>query len=259
MRIGIPAETRPGETRVAATPETVKKLAPKHEVMVQSGAGLHASVTDEAYAAAGARIGSAGGRLWRRHGAEGARPERGRARLMRPAPSWSACSIPSITRTSPRWPQPPDRLRARSGAAHHARAVDGRAVLAGQHRRLQGRDAGREHLPALHADADDGRRHRQGGARADHGRRRGRPAGDRHRQAPGRRDRSLRRAPARQGAGRVARRQVHRRALSLPTKSARSRRASAAMRARCRPTGCAARPSWCTNAPSWPTSSSPPP
>ncbi|MEN9867250.1 MAG: Alanine dehydrogenase/PNT, N-terminal domain, partial [Pseudomonadota bacterium] len=26
MRIGIPAETRPGETRVAATPETVKKL-----------------------------------------------------------------------------------------------------------------------------------------------------------------------------------------------------------------------------------------
>jgi hypothetical protein len=27
MRIGVPAETRPGETRVAATPETVKKLA----------------------------------------------------------------------------------------------------------------------------------------------------------------------------------------------------------------------------------------
>jgi NAD(P) transhydrogenase subunit alpha len=56
MRISIPAETRPGETRVAATPETVKKLAAKHEVMVQSGAGLAASVTDEAYAAAGARI-----------------------------------------------------------------------------------------------------------------------------------------------------------------------------------------------------------
>lgn len=56
MRIGIPAETRPGETRVAATPETVKKLAAKHQVLVQSGAGLAASVTDDAYRAAGATI-----------------------------------------------------------------------------------------------------------------------------------------------------------------------------------------------------------
>ena len=41
MRIGIPAETRPGETRVAATPETVKKLAAggKHQSLVQSGGG----------------------------------------------------------------------------------------------------------------------------------------------------------------------------------------------------------------------------
>ncbi|QNA97906.1 Re/Si-specific NAD(P)(+) transhydrogenase subunit alpha [Massilia sp. Se16.2.3] len=59
MRIGIPAETRPGETRVAATPETVKKLTGKHQVVVQSGAGLHAAVTDEAYAAAGTSIGGA--------------------------------------------------------------------------------------------------------------------------------------------------------------------------------------------------------
>jgi NAD(P) transhydrogenase subunit alpha len=60
MRIGIPAETRPGETRVAATPETVKKLvAQKHQVVVQSGAGIQSSVTDEAYAAAGAQLGSA--------------------------------------------------------------------------------------------------------------------------------------------------------------------------------------------------------
>jgi NAD(P) transhydrogenase subunit alpha len=60
MRIGVPAETRPGETRVAATAETVKKLvAQKHQVVVQSGAGLAASQTDEAYAAAGAAIGSA--------------------------------------------------------------------------------------------------------------------------------------------------------------------------------------------------------
>ena len=59
MRIGIPAETRPGETRVAATPETVKKLAAKHGLLVQSGAGLPASITDDAYRAAGATIGTA--------------------------------------------------------------------------------------------------------------------------------------------------------------------------------------------------------
>ncbi len=59
MRIGVPAESRPGETRVAATPETVKKLAVKHQVIVQAGAGIAASVTDEAYAAAGATIGTA--------------------------------------------------------------------------------------------------------------------------------------------------------------------------------------------------------
>jgi len=59
MIIGIPVETRPGETRVAATPETVKKLiAARHEVRVQSGAGLTASIPDEAYLAAGAGIGS---------------------------------------------------------------------------------------------------------------------------------------------------------------------------------------------------------
>lgn len=60
MRIGIPLETRAGETRVAATPETVKKLvAAKHAVVVQAGAGIAASITDEAYLAAGATIGSA--------------------------------------------------------------------------------------------------------------------------------------------------------------------------------------------------------
>jgi len=56
MKIGIPAENRPGETRVAATPETVKKLAAKHQILVQAGAGLHAAAPDAAYEAAGASI-----------------------------------------------------------------------------------------------------------------------------------------------------------------------------------------------------------
>lgn len=58
MHIGIPTETRPGETRVAATPETVKKLSASghHAVLVQSGAGVAASVPDDMYVQAGARI-----------------------------------------------------------------------------------------------------------------------------------------------------------------------------------------------------------
>lgn len=56
MRIGVPAETRPGETRVAATPETVKKLAASHEVRVQAGAGDKASYPDADYEKAGAKI-----------------------------------------------------------------------------------------------------------------------------------------------------------------------------------------------------------
>jgi NAD(P) transhydrogenase subunit alpha len=57
MLIGVPAETLPGETRVAATPETVKKLkALGHTLRIQSGAGLAASATDDALVAAGAEI-----------------------------------------------------------------------------------------------------------------------------------------------------------------------------------------------------------
>src|SRR5437870_4559471 len=58
MHIGVPAETRPGETRVAATPETVKKLAAggRHTILVQSGAGVAASVPDREFEAAGAKI-----------------------------------------------------------------------------------------------------------------------------------------------------------------------------------------------------------
>jgi NAD(P) transhydrogenase subunit alpha len=61
MQIGIPRETRPGETRVAATPETVKKMAAsgKHAIVVEAGAGTPSSIPDADYAAAGARIGGA--------------------------------------------------------------------------------------------------------------------------------------------------------------------------------------------------------
>ena len=56
MRIGVPAETLAGETRVAATPETVKRLAAKNEVQVQAGAGSGSSIPDRDYEAAGAKV-----------------------------------------------------------------------------------------------------------------------------------------------------------------------------------------------------------
>lgn len=57
MRIGIPAETHAGETRVAATPETVKKmLAAGHQVLVQTGAGAGASIPDAEFETAGAKL-----------------------------------------------------------------------------------------------------------------------------------------------------------------------------------------------------------
>lgn len=57
MLIGVPVETTAGETRVAITPETAKKLmAQGHTVRIQSGAGVAASVTDAAYAAVGAEL-----------------------------------------------------------------------------------------------------------------------------------------------------------------------------------------------------------
>ncbi len=57
MQIGIPAETTAGETRVAATPETVRKFVGLgYSVVVQSGAGRVSSYIDQAYKDAGAEI-----------------------------------------------------------------------------------------------------------------------------------------------------------------------------------------------------------
>lgn len=57
MRIGVPLETFSGETRVAATPETVKKLvAQGHTVEVAASAGAQAFFPDAAYEASGAKI-----------------------------------------------------------------------------------------------------------------------------------------------------------------------------------------------------------
>lgn len=57
MKLAILTETADRETRVAATPDSVKKLAALgHSILIQSGAGLRAGYTDDAYLEAGAQI-----------------------------------------------------------------------------------------------------------------------------------------------------------------------------------------------------------
>lgn len=59
MIIGIPRESLPGETRVAATPQTVGQLLKLgYDVVVESGAGAASSFSDEAFADAGATVGT---------------------------------------------------------------------------------------------------------------------------------------------------------------------------------------------------------
>ena len=57
MKISVLKERRPGETRVAATPETVKKLVGLgHSVTVEQGAGTVAGFLDAAFTEAGATL-----------------------------------------------------------------------------------------------------------------------------------------------------------------------------------------------------------
>ena len=57
MKIGVPKENLAGETRVALTPDVVKKLSAKgFEVLVENGAGANAGFTDSDYEEVGARI-----------------------------------------------------------------------------------------------------------------------------------------------------------------------------------------------------------
>jgi NAD(P) transhydrogenase subunit alpha len=65
MRIGVPKETATGEHRVALVPEVVSKLKAKGiDVLVQSGAGSEALLTDAAFADAGAQTTADGAEVW---------------------------------------------------------------------------------------------------------------------------------------------------------------------------------------------------
>ena len=96
------------------------------------------------------------------------------------------------------------RLRHGADAAHHPRAGHGRAVLAGEPRRLPRRGRCRRRVWPRLADDDDRGRHGAGRPRLRHGRRRRRPAGDRH-GAPARRRSSPRPTCARPPRSRSSR------------------------------------------------------
>ncbi|HKL49985.1 MAG TPA: Re/Si-specific NAD(P)(+) transhydrogenase subunit alpha [Wenzhouxiangellaceae bacterium] len=65
MKIGAPKETAPGEARVALTPESAGRLQKLgYECLVESGAGVAASFTDEAYRAAGVEVAASAADLW---------------------------------------------------------------------------------------------------------------------------------------------------------------------------------------------------
>ncbi len=57
MKIGVPKETLPGETRVGLVPETVGRLVKaSNTVVVERGAGVASAFTDDAYEKAGAQL-----------------------------------------------------------------------------------------------------------------------------------------------------------------------------------------------------------
>ena len=69
MRVGVPAEVKNHEYRVAITPAGVHELTRQgHEVLVQSGAGTGSSITDDEFAAAGAKIAPSAEDVWQDSG-----------------------------------------------------------------------------------------------------------------------------------------------------------------------------------------------
>ncbi len=67
--VGIPAEVKDDERRVALTPDGVRELrAHDVSVLVEAGAGLGASITDESYVACGAEVVASAEEVWARAG-----------------------------------------------------------------------------------------------------------------------------------------------------------------------------------------------
>ena len=211
MKVAVAAEVEAGEPRIAATPETIKKIIGLGaEVAVEPGAGIKSGILDADYSAAGAKISpdALNGadiilKVRRPQAAELSRYKRG------------AIVIGIIDPYGHDDALRDDRCRShivRHGApaAHHPRASDGRSLEPGQSRRLPRRDRRRRRVWPRAADDDDCGRHGAGHQGLCHGRRRRRPAGDRDRAAARRGGHRDRRAAGGERAGGKPRRQIRR-------------------------------------------------
>ena len=213
MRIAVAKETRDGETRVAMVPELVGKLTGLgYEVAVEPDAGMHALLADEEYVEAGAvhrratRSASADVVLSVQPLAADASAgcSRGAATISFLPVNQEHSLVADLRDVGV------DVVRDGAGAAHLARAVDGRAVLAGAGLRLPLRDRrGRDAAPLLPAQHDRGRHRPARRGRGPRCRRR-RAAGDRDVQAARRGRQGLRRARRGRRGDPVDGRQVHR-------------------------------------------------
>ena len=182
MRIAVLSEDHKVETRVAATPETVKKYKGLGaEVAVQAGAGDTAGIPDAEFTAAGATIAASAAEAVkdadivltvRRPRAERAQGRKARRPRHRDHGSLRRGGRPRGARQGESV-----GLRHGADAPHHARPGDGRALEPGQPRRLPGRHRRRRGIRQGDADDDDGGRHGAGGARLRHGRGRRGPSG----------------------------------------------------------------------------------
>ena len=201
MKVGVAKETAPGERRVALVPEALGKLkAAGLDILVERGAGAGSSIPDAAYEAAGATIVSTDD-LYRDADAilRVAKPSDDGGRQAAQGPGAARPAGPAHRSEDRQVAGRPrrDRDQPRRDPAHAvARADDGRPLVAGQRRWLQGGpDRGQRLRPLLPA-ADDRGRDGQAGQRPDPRHRRGRAPGDRHGAPPRRGGQGLRR-PAR--------------------------------------------------------------
>ncbi len=156
MKVGITKEIYPGECRVAATPETARRLIEKlgFEVLVESDAGAAASFPDDGYQAVGCEVTM----IRRRFGQRAdivlkvRGPQEHEVQQMRDGQTLDLLFGPRTKRRVARKDrgQERDRVVDRCGTAYQPGTKTGCAQLDGQHRRLsRGRRSGRCSVDSL--------------------------------------------------------------------------------------------------------------
>ena len=182
MRIGVPRETRPGETRVAATPKTVEQIvALGYAVFVEQGAGAASSFDDAAYVRAGADVIDEA--VWNADVLLKINaPSEAEIALLRPG------QVVVVAAGAGAEPRPGggaggswgDRAGDGCRAADLAGPVAGRAVVDGEHRWVPGGGRGGARVRVVLHRAGDRGGEGPAGEGAGGGCRGRRPGGDRH-------------------------------------------------------------------------------